>query len=331
MPVAVAPAERGHNVFSNAFRGRNRAISEVGPPPSRGKETAQMQKAASYTYIPSLKDLDQPPVVELKGTISEEDLHNSRNGGRTSGSSGGSSPSSEEAPEPDAVHMPQLRPTNNSRRSSRYFPFSSKSREPSAEPKPDRKADRGRKEMVKQADSPSNSPARSLTKLRRKSYIVSQEQQQQPSSSSPTREKVAEKKDDSAKTSLEATKRKTPTSAVSIPDESEARDTTPELQQPVPLSKKNKRLSGFLNTKIHAPPVPAVPKSFSTDQLPLNPQLQSPLSPANVPPLPRNTSHENFKGVKTEPRKKDELWTEFRTLDADLRKYGTNCPRFDNH
>ncbi|KAF2033695.1 DUF1765-domain-containing protein [Setomelanomma holmii] len=321
MPVAVAPAERGHNVFSNAFRGRNRAISEVGPPPSRGKDAAPLQKAASYTYIPSLKDLDPPPVVELKGTISEEDVQNGRSEGRTSDSSGGSSPSSEESPEPDVVQMPQLRPNAHSRRSSRYFGFSSKSREPSTEPRPDRKADRGRKETIKQKESPSRSPVRSLTKLRRKSYIAAQEQQQR-ASSSPTREKVAEKKEEKgAKKSLEIHKRKTPTSAVSIPDESEARDTTPELQNPAPLSKKNKRLSGFLNTKTPTPPVPAVPKSFSTDQLPLNPQLQSPVTPTNVPPLPRNTSHENFKGVKTEPRKKDELWTEFRTLDADLRKF----------
>jgi hypothetical protein len=54
--------------------------------------------------------------------------------------------------------------------------------------------------------------------------------------------------------------------------------------------------------------------------LSLNTHQHTPLSPTGVPPLPRNVSHETFKGVKTEPRKKDELWTAFRTLDADLRK-----------
>jgi hypothetical protein len=321
MPVAVAPAHRGHNVFSNTFRGRHRAASEVGPPPPRTPEAAQLSKAASYTYFPRVKDLDQTPVVELKGTISAEDLQNTANGEGTSDSSGGSSPSSEDAPELEAVQMPQLRP-NNSRRSSRFLPFSSKSREPSAERKPDRKAERGRKEAIKQSDSPSSSPARSLTKLRRKSWIVAQDQQQRKSSSSPSREKQNEKKEEGTRKSLEASKRKTPTNTVSIPENSEARDTTPELQNPVPLSKKNKRLSGLFNATTNAPPVPAIPTSFSTEKLSLNTHVQSPLSPTSVPPLPRNVSHENFKGVKTEPRKKDELWTVFRTLDADLRKYG---------
>ena len=120
----------------------------------------------------------------------------------------------------------------------------------------------------------------------------------------------------------EANKRKTPTSTVSIPDESEARDTISDEPPPIPLSKKNKRLSGLFNATANAPAVPAVPKSFSTEKLPHYPQAHTPLSPTHlVPPLPRNTSTEKLKGVKTEPRKKDELWTVFRTLDADLRKH----------
>jgi hypothetical protein len=273
-----------------------------------------MTKSASYTYFPRVKDLDQP-VVELTGTISEQDLQHGANGEATSDSSGGSSPSSEEAPELEAMQMPPLRPNNPSRRSSRFLPFSSKSREPSAE----RKADRGRKEAVKQTDSPSSSPARSMSKLRRKSWIVS-DQQQKPASS-PSRENLNGKKNESSRKSLDASKRKQPTSTVSIPEGSEERDTTPALQNPPPLSKKNKRLSGLFNATVNVPPVPAIPKSFSTEKLHINTQhQQTPLSPTGVPPLPRNVSHENFKGVKTEPRKKDELWTVFRTLDADLRK-----------
>jgi hypothetical protein len=317
MPVAVAPASRTHNVFSSTFRGRHRAASEVGPspPPTRGPPGAQLSKAASYTYFPRVKDLEQP-VVEVTGTITEEDLQKGINGAGTSDSSGGSSPTSEDAPELDVVQMPQLRP-NNSRRSSRFLPFSSKSREPSVEPKPDRKTERGRKDAVKKADSPSSSPARSLTKLRRKSWIVSQDQQQRKPSSSPAREKLSEKTEENSRKSLDVNKRNTPANTVSIPGSDESRDATPELQN---LSKKNKRLSSLFNATSDAPPVPAIPKSFSTDKLPFNSHVQSPLSASSVPPLPRNVSHENFKGIKTEPRKKDELWTVFRTLDADLRK-----------
>jgi hypothetical protein len=299
-------------MFSNTFRSRNRAASELGPapPPQRGPQAAQLTKAASYTYFPRVKDLDHTPVVELKGTISEEELQQSAHG-RPSESSGGSSPSSEEAPESEAVHMPELRPQNHARRSSRFMPsFSSKSREPSAE----RKTERGRKEAVKQADSPSGSPVRSLTKLRRKSWVLTQDQQQ-PKSSSPSRDK----KGDSRRKSVDVNKRKN-LAKLSIQEHSEAQDTTPELHHAPPHSKKNKRLSGLFNAT-NAPPVPTIPQSFSTDQLPLNTHAQSALSPSSVPPLPRNISHENFKGVKTQPRKKDELWTVFRTLDADLRKH----------
>lgn len=329
MPVAVAPAQRGHSIFSSTFRGRNRAVSEVQPPPPREPERVQLPKAASYTYFPRVKDLDQAvPVVELKGTISEEDLQNAKKDGRTSDSSGGSSPASEDGPDSEVLQMPVRRPTTSSRRSSRFLPFSSKSREPSAEPKPDRKADRGRPATAKKEDPPSESPARSLSKLRRKSWIVSQQQQeQQPrSSASPTRSKLTGRKEEKAKKSQptsDVNKRKTPASAVSIPEESEARDPAADAQQPRPLSKKNKRLSGFFNQPSDIPPVPAIPTiptSFSTEKLSLGANNPIPLSPASVPPLPRNLSTEKLKGVKAEPRKKDELWTVFRTLDADLRK-----------
>lgn len=316
LALSVAPAPRAHYSLTNALRGRNRAASEVGLPPPREPERAQLTKAASYTYFPRVKDLDQDLPVDL----TEDDLEKTRHGeGTSDSSSGGSSPSSEEAPEAAGLQMrPHLRPSN-SRRSSRFLPFSSKSRDPSAEPKPDRKADRGRAEAVKQEAEPAGaSPGRSLAKLRRKSWIVSQQH-----SSSPTRADKSAQKEDSAKKSqaaTEANKRKTPTNTISIPEESEARDTVQEdLQQPIPLTKKNKRLSGLFNATTNSSP--SVPKSFSTEQLPYYSQPHTPLSPTHIPPLPRNISAEKLKGVKTEPRKKDELWTVFRTLDADLRKH----------
>lgn len=331
MPVAVAPAQRSHKIFSNTFRGRNRAVSEASPPPpptnAPAADQVKLPKAASYTYFPRVKDLDDAsqPIVELKGTISEEDLQNGKNGSRTSDSSESSSPASDDGPESEALQMPQRRPTTSSRRSSRFLSFSSKSREPSVEPKPDGKSDRGRNEAGKQTQSPAESPARSLTKLRRKSWIVSQQQDQQSrSGSSPTRQKHNEKKEERAKKNQvtnEVNKRKTPTSATSIPEEVEARDTnTSDLQQPTPLNKKNKRLSGLFTPAGDIPAAPAIPTSFSTEKLPLTTQLPSPINQPSVPPIPRNISAEKLKGVKTEPRKKDELWTVFRTLDADLRK-----------
>lgn len=99
-----------------------------------------------------------------------------------------------------------------------------------------------------------------------------------------------------------------------------------EIQQP-PSLKKNKRRSGIFSTSASTSNLPSMPKSFSTEQLPHYPQNQTPVSPTHVvPPLPRNPSAEKLKGVKTEPRKKDELWNAFRSLDADLRKHDSPLP-----
>ncbi|KAJ4993939.1 UPF0592 membrane protein C7D4.03c [Stagonosporopsis vannaccii] len=336
MPIAVASALRAHDVFSSKSRGRSRAASEVGPlPPTDGEkkpERAQLPKAASYTYFPRVKGLDG----DAPAHDSDEDLKKPKDVDVTSdSSSGNSSPSSEEAPQ--ALEMPPLRPAATTRRSSRFLPFSSKSREPSIEPKPERH----RKEAVKEAESPGGSPSRPLTKLRRKSWVVSQQQQQQqqqqqPATTSPTKESKKEKKaaqkEESAKkraATVEAPKRKTPASTDSIPEEAEvkseardeAADTVDEHPAPIPLSKKNKRLSALLTA--NGPAVPSVPKSFSTEQLPLYPQKDSPLTPTErVPPLPRNISTDKLGNkIKTEPRKKDELWTVFRTLEGELRKF----------
>lgn len=325
MPIAVASALRGHDVFSSKSRGRSRAASEVGPlPPADSEkkpERAQLPKAASYTYFPRVKGLDG----DAPARDSEEDLHKVKDVDVTSdSSSGGSSPSSEEAPQ--ALEMPQLRPAATARRSSRFLPFTSRSREPSVEPKP-------RKEAVKETESPGGSPSRSLTKLRRKSWAPAQHQQ---TTSSPTKESKKEKKaaqkesqkEASTQKKAEALRQKTPASSDSIPEEAEVKDEArdkvadfvDERSAPIPLSKKNKRLSALLTA--NAPAVPSVPKSFSTEQLPLYPQSDSPLTPTErVPPLPRNISTDKLGNkLKTEPRKKDELWTVFRTLEGELRK-----------
>jgi hypothetical protein len=310
MPAAVAPALRGHDVFSTKPRGRSRASSEVGPPPHDNDKTerTQLSKAASYTYFPRVKGLG------------DDDLTKTKDADVSDSSSAGSSPSSEDAS--PALEMPLRRPTTATRRSSRFLSFS-RSREPSAE----RKAEKAPKDAVKETDSPSASPARSLSKLRRKSWIVSS----QPSStSSPTKEKTAPRSDDSLKKkpAAEANKRKPQTVVDSIPEDAEARvpsqDTVDPLRTPTaPLDKKNKRLSALLTA--NGPAVPSLPKSFSTDQLPTYPS-HSPISPTHIPPLPRNISPDKLKGFKTEPRKKDELWTVFRNLEADLRKYDISLP-----
>ncbi|KAF2687236.1 DUF1765-domain-containing protein [Lentithecium fluviatile CBS 122367] len=321
-------ALRGHDVLSSLHRGRNRAVSEVHPPPEPDLRPQALPKAASYTYFPRVKDLDEPAVLGLRGTISEDELKNGVNAdGTSSGSSDGSSANSDDPPPEEEMQMPQLRPSN-SRRSTRFLPFSGKSREPSAEPSAEPKPGRSRSKSIKQeASSTSVSPSRSLSKLRRKSWVSSQS-----GPPSPTKETASPKKEaaGSRKNSLnvEASKRRALTGGLSIPDKPRARDTadSPTSHKSRVLTKKKKRLGLFGSSNADEPPlatdvpaVPQVPTSFSTEKLPS--YLQSPTSPTQIPPIPRDVSSDKIKGHKTEPRKKDELWTQFRTLDGDLRKF----------
>lgn len=317
MPVAVAPApSRGHS-FANAFRGRNRAVSEAVPPPPREPEPAQIPKAASYTHFPRVNDLGQEPSgVQSSDDVTEEGIKAKNSGPGSDSSSAGSTPSSEDPPE-EPIEMLPSRP-RNTRRPSRFNPFTSRSREPSIEARPDRKSDRSRDETDRKAAS----PARSLAKLRRKSWNVNQPQP--ASASSPSREHSRSRKEDSGKSSLvasESNKRKTPANTASIPEEAQEKGVLSEEPQSTPFNKKNKRLSALFTTPVNTSTIPAIPTSFSTEKLPITPAGQINASPiAVIPPLPRNPSTEKFQGAKPEPRKKDELWSVFRTLDADLRK-----------
>ena len=67
------------------------------------------------------------------------------------------------------------------------------------------------------------------------------------------------------------------------------------------------------------PSVPSIPKSLSTDRLPLSHAHTS----TEIPPsLPKSISFERFQIVGTDsPRKRDELWSSFRALDGDFQKY----------
>ncbi|KAF2263725.1 DUF1765-domain-containing protein [Lojkania enalia] len=337
---AVASAMGGHDLLARASRGRLRSASEAFPPAERevDVEAVQLPKAASYTYFPRVKDLpEDASMLELKGTISEDDLKlGPKEEGTDSSysSSGGSSPSSEEAPQAEQPEQPTPLKPSISRRSSRFLPFSSKSREPSIEPK----SDRSRHETRKKEESPgSMSPARSLTKLRRKSWIAPNSR-----SSSPTKDSVkAVKAEESPKASsgVDSNKQKFFTSTAGIPEKSRPNDVSlePSVSKTRVLTKKTKRpLSGLFNSSTtlqnsqtntaqlpaasNTSSVRALPKSFSTERLPSF--TQSPTTATtHIPPLPRRISTERLKGVKTEPRKKDELWTVFRALEGDLRKF----------
>ena len=64
----------------------------------------------------------------------------------------------------------------------------------------------------------------------------------------------------------------------------------------------------------------AIPKSFSTDRLPLS--RSDPLSPHHAVPVPRLLSSDRIpKSSLAVPKKKDELWSVFRALESDFNKF----------
>ena len=89
--------------------------------------------------------------------------------------------------------------------------------------------------------------------------------------------------------------------------------------------KQRRPLSTFLGRSTpgsgsHTPSVPPIPKSLSTDKLPSFVHGY-PLA-ERLPALPRTMSSERLQGIGLDlPRRRDELWGAFRTLDGDFQKY----------
>ena len=318
---SVAPAVDPRDMFAHSPRGRDRSVSDAARPAdadSRPLPAAPLPRSASYTYFPHVADfLDDSPVLELRNPIAAEGL-----AAEAAPTTASNPPPSPIHPSPDADtalpnHLVVKQSSALRRSTSRFNPFSARSRDSSEEPRPDRKP----AAPPEPAQPSSMSPARSLTRLRRKSWIS-------PSrSSSPTKDgDAAGKTDRSRGIPTGHSPKKSPGLSVRIPGDSKANDSDgASTSKGRVLTKKPKPpVSGLSNTTpaptlidSNHPPPPPVPKSFSTEKLPT--LGQSPATPTHVPPLPK-TLVDKVKGSKKEPRKRDELWSVFRTLDGDLRK-----------
>lgn len=87
------------------------------------------------------------------------------------------------------------------------------------------------------------------------------------------------------------------------------------------LSLSRRPLSSLLSKAPTSEPlsVPPIPKSYSTDRLPLA-SIQS--TSTKSPAVPKSWSSERLQGLGAEtPRRKDELWSVFRTLDGEYQKW----------
>ncbi|KAF2198506.1 DUF1765-domain-containing protein [Delitschia confertaspora ATCC 74209] len=323
---AAIPAMDSHDPLMNTSRGRNRSASEAAypiqsPPPPPG-DRDQLPRAASYTYFPTVKELlDDASMLELKGSISEDDLKsNTSTGDRGSySSSNGSSPDTETVPSDEKPLELKRTP---SRRSSRIINFSTRSRESGEETKVHGIKSSAGKSVDSLVQKPSTRP---LNKLRRKSWIS-------PSSRSSSPGTDTEKPDNSKSPTAkpETSKRRSLHAVLSsskLPKSNEVTEKQSAAKTRMLPKKSNKSFGGLFGSSntpdpspaVSIPPLPSVPKSFSTERLPSF--TQSPTSHSPAPPIPRNLSPEKLRGVRTEPRKKDELWSVFRTLEGDLRKF----------
>lgn len=294
------------------------------PPDSdspRPPDAVHLPRAASYTYFPQVKDavVDDTAVVGFKGTFSEGDLDGStasNHDGDSYFSSGGSSPDTEPTTPSESKPLELRAHPRDSKITISEF---TRSVQPSQAQLEYNAAEAQRKANA--AATETNALSRQFTRLRRKSW--------KPMSRSPSPKK-REAQDGTpgagAPTGtgwgLSAARRKSFGLERRSTNDTEAGSVTPIKKGTLLAKKPKKPLSVLLKSPAEpipsVPALPPLPKSFSTDRLPS--LTRSIPSPERVPPVPRNPSPDKSKGAKVEIRKKDELWSVFRTLDSDFQK-----------
>ncbi|KAK5003203.1 hypothetical protein LTR28_010461, partial [Elasticomyces elasticus] len=338
--TAVLPRYNAHP--HSRIRQDSRKVSRDPPatnervPPIVATRTTELPRSASYTYIPQAKHpvYDNAAIVEIKGSFSENDLIASNDDiydVSPVGSSGWTTPERESTVPYDqaqdliaALHKSQKITVSRLIDSADGDPISTKQSNCMFNTDPTKPT----------ATSGSPRPAaNSFTRhLRRKSwYPPSSNSSRSPSppskemppkpveaglNSAPTPIAVALVRDKSS------VKRREPTQA---PREDKERDKEKDMSVGGRLVRK----ASFLTKRAKKPgtntaddSIPAVPslsflpKSFSTDRLPTYHRDRAAIE--RMTPVPRQRSAEKIAGLSTVvPKKKDELWTVFRTLDGD--------------
>ena len=281
-------------------------------------------RSASHPHLPSIQTTKQPPLSAPNGirrTFSETILTNLENGVRRQPSSASESNTILGGGEIDGILRPKSgRHGHTPKFAVSRFAVTEKTEKDTLTDPP--------KSIIRKGKSSREAPARSvsgsLSTFARKSWINSSRSQ----SPSPTRECLTDKF---------ASEGVPPVPTLSTDPEDlktngKVLDERKSLRRRNTLSgKKSKRpLSALLGKTTPLidndnPTVPSIPKSFSTDRLPSYMQHQS--SPERLPIVPRSKSSERFQGHGLDiPRKKDELWSTFRTLDGEYQKYAINPP-----
>lgn len=160
----------------------------------------------------------------------------------------------------------------------------------------------------------------SLARLKRQSWIASSR------SPSPNKRKPTEQRPSTAEGKIYSSSTNSP---LTVSPEISNVTSTPHQHSPVATEqhdiqrqRSRRPISSYLSMSSLSDAshrTPGIPRSFSTDRLPLSHAHTSSEKP---PRVPDSKSFERLNAMGTEsPRRKDELWSAFRSLDADFQKY----------
>jgi hypothetical protein len=336
----MAAAVEHYTMPPEFLRGKDNSLIPNVLPPDDPQDSptptndVDLPRAASYTYFPVVRDsfLDLPATSPAKGSFSVENLlPDLFPADDASHSSGESSPDSDPSLPLEIISEDRAEKAKSAvlRNGLPKLATSNATAEKGAEPSTAGEGLR-RVESDELTDLPS-SPVSSLSsRFRRRSWM--------PSSRSPSpRKSLASDSSIDGPPSSKGVRAGRRNSL----RKSMVSDTTPgDKEQRSRSTSLPRRLSNRLRGRTLSPitdslpsedstPVLAIdpakiahlPKSFSTEKLPLS-TLNRPLPAADrIPPVPRAASQERRRVSKTEPtRKRDELWTVFRNLDGDYQK-----------
>jgi hypothetical protein len=339
----MAAAVEHYTMPAEFLRGKeNSLIPAVSPPDdAAGSPTptndVDLPRAASYTYFPVIQNsfLDLPSTSPIKGSFSVENLlpdffPATDDASLSSGDSGPDldpsppleiiSENTSEKPKATVLRngLPKLATTNATTERSKDVTSS-------------KDGDQDTDELTSLPASPA--PSSLSSRFRRRSWM--------PGSRSPSPRKSTAPDspvDGPAPSSkgVRAGRRNSLRQSMTSDNASDGKDKenrsrSTSLSRRLSNKLRGRTLSTITDgvTSEDTTPVPPItsamivnlPKSFSTEKLPLS-TLNRPIPIADrIPPVPRAVSQERRRVSKAEPtRKRDELWTVFRNLDGDYQK-----------
>lgn len=291
------------------------------PDTPNGFEVIPIPRSASYAHVPSLTQPNTTPdSVGIKRTFSENVLANPKaNAFRQSFIRHGSGDGEEQHEYTngrDLVQRQSTRSATSPKITVSKFTLATDQSTGDAAYEPNE----GKPKVIVDHDGKLRSVSGTLSSLARKSWISA--------SRSPSPNKRENPKDGSVTIDRSPSSASSGSRSVVVTQSDTAKGVAEDhimkpLRRSSFLGKKSRRpLSAFLgrsSPEPRTPPVPSIPKSYSTGRLP---SLMNNHSSSEKPPvMPKSLSSERLQAMGMDfPRRKDELWTNFRALDGDFQK-----------